>query len=94
MVGAFHNVSAVGLWGDSDYLNEDVIVVGDSIQGKQVAIDLAAAVTGRPGIDGGKLRLARVLEPLTAVLISINRKYKAHSGIRVTGLGTADPGRV
>lgn len=86
VVGAFHNVSAVGLWAEEEFLDEDVIVVGDSVEGKQVAIDLAASVTGRPGIDGGKLRLARVLEPFTAVLISINRKYKAHSGIRVTGL--------
>jgi NADPH-dependent F420 reductase len=87
VVGAFHNVSAVGLWGDEEFLDEDIIVVGDSVEGKEVAIALARAVTGRPGIDGGKLRLARVLEPFTAVLISINRKYKAHSGIRVTGLG-------
>lgn len=87
VVGAFHNVSAVGLWSEEEYLDEDVIVVGDSVEAKQVAVDLAASVTGRPGIDGGKLRLARVLEPFTAVLISINRKYKAHSGIRVTGLG-------
>ncbi|QSR28811.1 NADPH-dependent F420 reductase [Nocardioides aromaticivorans] len=87
VVGAFHNVAAPALWGEDDFLDEDVIVIGDSVDGKQVAIDLAAAVTGRPGIDGGKLRLARVLEPFTAVLISINRKYKTHSGIRVTGLG-------
>lgn len=86
VVGAFHNVSAVGLWGEDEFLDEDVIVVGDSVVGKQVAIDLATAVTGRPGVDGGQLRLARVLEPFTAVLISINRRYKAHSGIRVTGL--------
>jgi len=86
VVGAFHNVSAIGLWGEDEFLDEDVIVVGDSVEGKQIAIDLAAAVTGRLGVDGGKLRLARVLEPLTAVLISINRKYKTHSGIRVTGL--------
>ena len=86
VVGAFHNVSAVGLWSDDEFLDEDVIVVGDSLEGKQVAMDLAAAVTGREGIDGGKLRLARVLEPFTAVLISINRKYKTHAGIRVTGL--------
>lgn len=86
VVGAFHNVSAVGLWSDDEFLDEDVIVVGDSAEGKQVVIDLAAVVTGRPGVDGGKLRLARVLEPFTAVLISINRKYKTHSGIRVTGL--------
>ena len=86
VVGAFHNVSAIGLWGEDEFLDEDVIVVGDSVEGKQIAIDLAAAVTGRLGVDGGKLRLARVLEPLTAVLISINRKYRTHSGIRVTGL--------
>jgi NADPH-dependent F420 reductase len=86
VVGAFHNVSAVGLWGEDEFLDEDIIVVGDSVEGKQVAIDLAAAVTGRLGVDGGKLRLARVLEPFTAVLISINRKYKSHAGIRVTGL--------
>ena len=87
VVGAFHNVSAVALWDDDAPLEDDVIVVGDTAEGKQVAIDLVASVTGRPGIDGGKLRLARVLEPFTAVLISINRKYKVHSGIRVTGLG-------
>ncbi|GAB2968520.1 NADPH-dependent F420 reductase [Nocardioides montaniterrae] len=90
VVGAFHNVSAVGLWSDDEYLDEDVIVVGDVVEAKEVAMELAAAVTGRVGIDGGKLRLARQLEPFTAVLISINRKYKAHAGIRVTGLPVAD----
>ncbi|WP_183099080.1 NADPH-dependent F420 reductase [Nocardioides pelophilus] len=87
VVGAFHNVSAVGLWDDVDFLDEDVIVVGDVVEAKEVAMALAASVTGRVGIDGGKLRLARQLEPFTAVLISINRKYKAHSGLRITGLG-------
>jgi 8-hydroxy-5-deazaflavin:NADPH oxidoreductase len=87
VVGAFHHVSAVTLWGDDDHLDEeDVLVVGDSVEAKAVAIELARTVTGRDGIDAGKLRLARQLEPLTAVLISINRKYKAHSGIRISGL--------
>ena len=86
VVGAFHNVSAVGLWADEEFLDEDVLVVGDVVEAKEVAMELAASVTGRVGIDAGKLRLARQLEPFTAVLISINRKYKAHSGIRVTGL--------
>jgi NADPH-dependent F420 reductase len=87
VVGAFHHVSAINLWGDQDYLaDEDVLVVGDSVDAKAVAIELARAVTGRDGIDSGKLRLARQLEPLTAVLISINRKYKTHSGIRISGL--------
>jgi predicted dinucleotide-binding enzyme len=61
-------------------------VVGDVAEAKEVAMALAASVIGRPGIDAGKLRLARQLEPFTAVLISINRKYKVHSGVRITGL--------
>lgn len=86
-VGAFHHVSAVTLWGDEEFLDhEDVLVCGDSDEAKQVAIDLAVAVTGRPGIDAGKLRLAAQLEPFTAVLISINKKYKVQSGLQVGGL--------
>lgn len=89
VVGAFHNVSAVMLWGEDDYLDEDVIVVGDVAEAKRVAKNLAVSVTGRLGVDGGKLRLARQLEPFTAVLISINRKYKVHSGIRIPALSAA-----
>jgi len=87
VVGAFHNVSAVLLWGEED-VDEDVLVVGDDVEAKQVVMGLARAVTGRDGIDAGKLRLARQLEPFTAVLISINRKYKVASGIRISGLPT------
>ena len=86
MVGAFHNVSAVLLWGDDEYLDEDILCVGDTDDGKAVAMELAKAVTGRQGVSAGKLRLARQLEPLTAVLISINRKYKIHAGLRISGL--------
>jgi len=87
VVGAFHHVSAVTLWGEAEYLDgEDVLVIGDDVEAKTQVIELASAVTGRPGIDAGKLRLARQLEPLTAVLISINRRYKTHSGLRVHGL--------
>lgn len=87
VVGAFHHVSAVSLWGDDDYLDhEDVLVVGDDREAKEVAQQLARSVTSRIGVDAGKLRLARQLEPLTAVLISINRAYKVRSGIRISGL--------
>lgn len=85
VVGAFHHLSAVTLIKDAP-LPEDVLVCGDDAEAKGVVIELARAVTGRPGVDAGKLRLARQLEPLTAVLISINRTYKTHSGLRVTGL--------
>ncbi|MGA9746459.1 MAG: NADPH-dependent F420 reductase [Nocardioides sp.] len=87
VVGAFHHVSAVSLWGDSDFLDhEDVLVCGDDTEAKQVVIDLARTVVGRDGVDAGRLRLARQLEPLTAVLISINKRYKTRSGVAVSGL--------
>jgi NADPH-dependent F420 reductase len=90
IVGAFHHVSAVTLWGDEEYLDhEDVLVCGDDKESKQVAVELARTVTGRDGVDAGKLRLARQLEPLTAVLISINKRYKTRSGVAISGI----PGR-
>jgi len=87
VVGAFHHVSAPVLWGDREFLSdEDVLVCGDSAEAKQVVIELARCVTGRDGVDAGRLRLARQLEPLTAVLISINKRYKTHSGVRISGI--------
>lgn len=87
VVGAFHHLSAVGLLNHEGFLEEeDVLVCGDDPEARQVVMDLAASIVGRPGIDAGRLRLARQLEPLTAVLISINKRYKVHAGVAVTGL--------
>lgn len=87
VVGAFHHVSAVSLWESDEPLHhEDVLVCADDHDAKQTVLKLAAAVTGHTGIDAGALRLARQLEPLTAVLISINKKYRTRSGITITGL--------
>jgi NADPH-dependent F420 reductase len=87
VVGAFHHLSAISLNGSGDLLDhEDVLVCGDDRDAKAAVIELAASVTGRPGIDAGALRLARQLEPLTAVLISINKRYKVRSGISVAGV--------
>jgi NADPH-dependent F420 reductase len=87
LVGAFHHVSAPSLWGDAEYLDhEDVLVCGDDQEAKAVAIELARAVTSRDGIDAGRLRIARQLEPWTAVLISINKRYKTRSGTSISGV--------
>jgi predicted dinucleotide-binding enzyme len=53
VVGAFYSVSAMLLWGEGKYLDEDVLVVGDVVDAKRVAMELAAPVTGRIGIDAG-----------------------------------------
>jgi NADPH-dependent F420 reductase len=87
VVGAFHHVAALSLWKTPDALtHEDVLVCGDDAEATSTVQDLAAAVTGKRGINAGALRLARQLEPLTAALISMNKRYKTRSGIAITGV--------
>lgn len=88
VVGAFHHLSAVTLITD-DPIHDDVLVCADDRDAAEVVADLARAVTGRPGLYAGRLRLARQLEPLTAVLISVNKVHKVHSGVQITGLPKA-----
>lgn len=87
VVGAFHHVSAVNLWKhDGPLEHEDVLVCGDDDAAKVTVIELARCVTGHDGVDAGRLRMARQLEPLTAVLVSVNKRYKTRSGISMTGI--------
>ena len=92
VVGAFHHLSAVTLWSeDHDRLDEDVLVIGDDEAARALVVELCRVISGRAGIHAGRLRLARQLEPLTAVLISINKRYKAHSGVLISGLPAVGP---
>lgn len=87
VTGAFHHLSAKNLHKlEHDLSREDVLVCGDDSDAKAEVIRLAKLVTGGRGVDAGKLRLARHLEPFTAVLISINKKYRTNSSVRITGL--------
>jgi NADPH-dependent F420 reductase len=87
IVGAFHHLSAVSLLSDADLLtNDDVLVCADDPHARQVIVELASFITGKPGIVVGGLRQARQLEPFTAVLISINKQYKVHAGVLISGL--------
>lgn len=87
VVAAFHHISAVLLLDESvDEVNADVLVLGDDREATDAVQDLAAAIPGMRGIYGGRLRNAGQVEALTANLISINRRYKAHAGLRVTDI--------
>ena len=69
--------------------DEDAFVCGDDADAKALALELAGkAVAGR-ALDAGPLSRARVLEGLTGLMVSLNRRYKGHAGIRVTGLPDA-----
>jgi NADPH-dependent F420 reductase len=87
VVGAFHHLAALSLWKTPDPLShEDILVCGDDADSKDVVADLARTVSGHRGVDAGALRIARQLEPFTAVLINVNKRYKVRSGLHVSGL--------
>ncbi|HEY9566396.1 MAG TPA: NADPH-dependent F420 reductase [Nocardioides sp.] len=85
VVGAFHNVSAV-LLEDPEVtsIETDVLVLGDDRAATDTVQALASAIPGVRGVYGGRVRNAHQVEALTANLISANRRYKAHAGIRIT----------
>jgi len=86
VVAGFHTVSAKALARVDDPLDEDVILCGDDEEAKGVVASLAERLVEGRAVDAGRLEVARWLEPLTAVLLNVNRRYKANTGIRVSGL--------
>ena len=66
--------------------DEDALVCGDDQDAKELALSLAARLVAGRALDAGPLQSARALEGLTAVIVNLNRRYRAHAGIRVTGV--------
>lgn len=86
VVSALHTVSAAGLRDLSVGLDEDVLVAGDSKEAKQAAAALIGRIPGLRPVDCGKLEVARMIEGLTPLLISVNIRNKTHAGIKLTGM--------
>jgi len=85
VVAAFHHVSAVLLLDETvPTIETDVLVLGDDREATDLVQALVDQIAGMRGIYGGRLRNAGQVEALTANLVSINRRYKAHAGLRVT----------
>jgi 8-hydroxy-5-deazaflavin:NADPH oxidoreductase len=85
VVAAFHHVSAVLLLDPAiDSLDTDVLVLGDDREATDTVQALVADIPGMRGVYAGSLRNTGQVEALTANLIAINRRYKAHAGLRVT----------
>ena len=64
----------------------DALVCGDDAEAKRLALELAAAVVTGRSLDAGPLASARVLEGMTAVIVNLNKRYRGHAGVRITGL--------
>jgi NADPH-dependent F420 reductase len=85
VVAGLHSLAASTLGGEEPP-DEDALVCGDDPGAKALALELAERITGGRAIDAGPLASARALEGLTAVIVNVNKRYKAHAGIKVTGL--------
>jgi NADPH-dependent F420 reductase len=87
VVAAFHHVSAVLLLDpDVESIDCDVLVLGEDRAATDLVQALAARIPGVRGVYAGRLRNCGQIEALTANLVSINRRYKAHAGLRITDI--------
>jgi NADPH-dependent F420 reductase len=87
VTAAFHHVSAVLLLDENvESIDTDVLVLGDERSATDLVQALAERIDGVRGVYGGRLRNAGQVEAFTANLISMNRRYKAHAGVRVTDI--------
>jgi NADPH-dependent F420 reductase len=87
VVGAFHHVSAVVLLDpEVTTVDLDVMVLGEDREATDLVQALAGRIPGVRGVYAGRLRNCGQIEALTANLVSVNRRYKAHAGLRVTDI--------
>lgn len=86
VVAALHTVSAKLLGDSGEPLDQDVLICGDRRADKRAVAELVERIEGLRAVDAGPLEQARIVEQLTATLIGINVRHKAHAGVRITGL--------
>ncbi len=86
VISGFHHMDGSELQKIDKPLQGDVIVVGDHKPSKKKVLDLVEQIEYVRGLDGGGLANSRYLEEFTVQLLQINRIYKAHAGVRITGI--------
>ena len=86
VVSAFQNVSAAELVLPNIPMIGDVLVCGDDKDSKQRVMELVCLIDKLKPVDGGMLFNSKYVEQITPLLVNINRLYKTHSGIHITGL--------
>jgi len=90
VVAALHSVGAPSLGDPDAALDEDVLVCGDRKADKARVARLIELIGGLRAVNAGALEMARIVEQLTPLLISVNTRYKTHAGLRLTGLPDGD----
>ena len=90
VIAALHTVGAPSLADPNEVLDEDVLICGDRKADKARVARLIERIEGLRAVNAGSLEMARIVEQLTPMLISVNTRYKTHAGIKLTGLPDAD----
>jgi len=90
VIAAMHTLAAPMLARLEVELGEDVLVCGDKKADKARVARLIEQIPGLRAVNAGALEMARIVEQLTPMLISVNSRYKTHAGIRLTGLPEGD----
>jgi NADPH-dependent F420 reductase len=85
VVAGLHSLAASNLGGDAAP-DEDTLVCGDDADAKALALEVAERITEGKALDAGPLASARALEGMTAVIVNVNKRYRAHAGLRIIGL--------
>jgi NADPH-dependent F420 reductase len=85
VAAGLHTLAAAHLTKE-DAPDEDALVCGDNEDAKRIALELADRLVAGRALDAGPLANARALEGMTAVILNVNKRYRAHAGVRITGL--------
>jgi NADPH-dependent F420 reductase len=85
VASGLQSVSALELAGPEPP-DQDALVCGDDPRAKELALEVAGKLVAGRAIDVGPLANSRALEAMTAVILNVNKKFKAHAGLRLTGL--------
>jgi NADPH-dependent F420 reductase len=84
VAAGLHSIAASNL--EDELAEEDALICGDDARAKELALELARKLVAGRALDAGPLASARALEGMTAVIVNLNRRYKAHAGVRITGV--------
>lgn len=85
VASGLQSLSAVGL-AANDVPDQDALIAGDDPRAKEPALELAGKLVGGRAFDAGPLANSRALEAMTAVILNINKRYRVHAGLKLTGL--------
>ena len=87
LVGAFHHLPAAQMEDLASGLDADVVVFGDDAAAREAVAGLIDEMPGLRSVVAGTMSLAGAVEAFTAVCVSINIRHKAHSYVKLEGLG-------